>query len=135
MSHAPLHGQTLERIGADKVINPEQDAGVRLAHSLFNPDIQDYLSISSNFGISRFRQPDRMIGQTIEEAGLGGTRDRYGISVLAVRRAREPILFPSKDEVIQRGDILFIAGRDDLLDKVRRGETPQARAGTPTRSA
>ncbi len=131
-SSNPLHEQALERIGADKVVNPEQDAGVRLAHTLFNPDVQDYLAIASSFGISRLRPAEHMIGLTLEEAGLGGTRDRYGIAVLAIRRAREPILFPARDEVIVQGDILFVAGKDDLLDKARRGEAPHSKSGAPS---
>ncbi|MBI4311587.1 MAG: TrkA family potassium uptake protein [Chloroflexi bacterium] len=135
-SNTPLHARALERSGADKVINPEQDAGVRLAHALFNPDVQDYLSVTSSFGISRFRPPERLVGLTLEEAGLGSTRDRYGITVLAIRRGREPILLPAKEEIIAKGDILFVAGRDDLLEKVRRGEQPSARpAATPREGA
>ena len=118
----PLHGESLERIGADKVLDPEREAGVRLAHRLFNPDVQEYIGVTSDVGISSFKPPEHLIGRTLEEAGLGGTRDRYGITVMAIRRGREPILFPAKDEQIQAGDILFVAGTDDLLDKVSRGE-------------
>lgn len=118
----PLHGESLERIGADKVLDPEREAGVRLAHRLFNPDVQEYIAVTGDVGISRFKPPGHLIGQTLEEAGLGGTRDRYGITVMAIRRGREPMLFPAKDEQIEVGDILFVAGRDDLLDKVSRGE-------------
>ena len=132
-SNNPLHGQTLERIGADKVVFPEQEAGLRLAHTLFNPDVQEYVAVTPNFGISKFKPPEHVIGQTLEEAGLGGTRDRYGIAVLAIRRGREPILFPAKDERIAPGDILFVAGKDELLDRVRRGEAPPSRTGASSR--
>jgi trk system potassium uptake protein TrkA len=121
-SNNPLHGQTLERIGAGKVIYPEQDAGVRVAHNLFNPDVMEYMAVVPNFGISKIKPPAHVIGQTLEEAGLGGTRDRYGIAVLAIRRGREPMLFPAKDEAIETGDLLFVTGKDDLLDRVRKGE-------------
>jgi len=132
-SNNPLHGQVLERSGADKVVHPEQDAGIRLAHTLFNPDVLEYLAVTGDFGISRFRPPEHLIGQTLEAAGLGGTRDRYGIAVLAIRRGREPILFPAKDEEIALGDLLFVAGKDDLLDRVRRGEAPPSRTRAPSR--
>ena len=117
-----LHAQTLERIGADKVLFPELEEGIRLAHTLFNPDVLEYVEIAPNFGLSKIRPPEHVIGKTLEEAGLGGTRDRYGITVMAIRRGREPILFPAKDEKIQQGDLLFVAGRDELLDRLRRGE-------------
>ncbi len=123
----PLHGESLERIGADKVLDPEREAGVRLAHRLFNPDVQEYIGVIGDVGISKFKPPEHLIGQTLEEAGLGGTRDRYGITVMAIRRGREPILFPAKDEQIETGDILFVAGTDDLLDKVSRGEPAASR--------
>ncbi|MCZ6892358.1 MAG: TrkA C-terminal domain-containing protein, partial [Chloroflexi bacterium] len=55
-----------------------------------------------------------------EEVGLGGTRERYGISVIAIRRGRAPILLPSKDEQIREGDILLVIGKDELLDRVRK---------------
>tara|TARA_Y100000996_G_C22547829_1_gene652544 strand:- start:379 stop:1050 length:672 start_codon:yes stop_codon:yes gene_type:complete len=118
-SNNTLHSQTLERVGADKVVNPEHDAGVRMAHTLFNPDVQDYLSVASKFGISRVKPPINVVGKTIEESGLGGTRDKYGVSVLAIRRGKDPIIFPAKDESIRENDVLFIAGRDDLLDRMR----------------
>lgn len=130
-SNNALHGQTLERIGADRVVYPEQDTGVRLAHSLFNPDVMEYLAVTPTFGISKVRPPEHAIGQTLEAAGLGGTRDRYGIAVLAISRGREPILFPAKDEVIAPGDFLFVAGRDDLLDRIRRRGTPPSRTRMP----
>ena len=127
----PLHGQTLRRIGADNVISPEQDSGVRLAHTLFNPDVTEYMSIVPNFGISKIRTPDHLIGRTLEEAGLGGPRYRHSITVLAIRRGREPILFPAKEEVINPGDVLFVASRDDRLDRMRRVES----APTPAETA
>ena len=131
----PLHAQTLERVGADKVLFPEHEEGIRLAHTLFNPDVLEYLEITPNFGLSKVRPPEHVIGQTLEEAGLGGTRDRYGISVLAIRRGREPILFPAKDEEIKSGDILYVAGRDELLDRLRRGDPgPRSRAKAASRA-
>ena len=121
-----LHAQTLERVGADKVLFPENEEGIRLAHTLFNPDVLEYMEITQNFGLSKLRPPEHVIGQTLEEAGLGGTHDRYGITVMAIRRGREPILFPAKDEKIRQGDILFVAGRDELLDRLRKGEAHAA---------
>lgn len=126
-SNNPLHGETLERIGADKVVNPEQEAGIRLAHTLFNPDVMEYVAVTPNFGISKIRIPEHLVGHTLEEAGMGGTHDRYGVAVLAIRRGREPILFPAKDEELIRGDLLFVAGRDELLDRLRHGEAAHSR--------
>ena len=114
-----LHAQTLERVGADKVLFPEHEEGIRLAHTLFNPDVLEYLEITPEFGLSKVRPPQSYIGKTLEEVGLGGTRDRYGISVVAIRRGNEPILLPAKDEQIKERHILLVVGKDQLLDNVR----------------
>ncbi|MFQ5860180.1 MAG: potassium channel family protein [Dehalococcoidia bacterium] len=111
----PLHGDTLERIGADAVVYPEQEMGLRAAHVLFNPDVLDYMELAPAFGISKIRPPEQLYHLTLEEAELGGPRDKYGIAVLAITRGREHILSPSKDEVIHPGDILVVAGKSEML--------------------
>ena len=114
-----LHGDTLERVGADKVVYPERETGLRVAHILFNPGVLDYMGIVTGFGIIKVRPPERIINSTLESAGLSDARDKYGIAVLAIRRGREHILTPSKDEVIRPGDQLIVAGRDEHLGRLQ----------------
>ena len=113
-----LHGETLERIGADKVVYPEHEAGHRIAHMQFNPGLLDYMEVVGDFGISKLRPPDHMVKSTLEEAGLSGPRDKYGVAVLAIRRGREYILIPAKDEEIKPGDILIVAGKTEQIGRV-----------------
>jgi trk system potassium uptake protein TrkA len=110
-----LHGSTLERIGADRVVFPEMDAARRIAHVGFTPGIIDYMSIVPNFGISKMRPPERMCGRTLEEVGLGGSPDKHGVSVLAIRRGRTSFLHPAKDEEIKPGDVLVVAGTNEHI--------------------
>ena len=113
-----LHGNTLNRIGADKVVHPEEETGKRLAHVEFQSGIIDYMHIASNYGVTKMRPPDKMISHTLEESGMSGPRDKYGIAVLAIRRGRECILVPSKEEIVQPGDILIVAGSSESLSKL-----------------
>ena len=113
-----LHGNTLERIGADKVVYPEQETGRRIAHVEFHPGVIDYMDVTSNYGITKMRPPENLIKHTLEEAGLSGPRDKYGLAVLAIRRGRECILVPSKDEEIRPGDILIVAGNAEQLGRL-----------------
>ena len=113
-----LHGNTLNRIGADKVVHPEEETGKRLAHVEFQSGILDYMDISSDYGVTKMRPPGKMIDHTLEESGLSGPRDKYGIAVLAIRRGRECILVPSKEEIIQTGDTLIVAGTAESLAKL-----------------
>lgn len=113
-----LHGNTLERIGADRVIYPEQEMGRRLAHTEFNPGELDYMELAPNTGISKIRPLGSMVRHTLEEAGLSGPRDKYGVAVLAIRRGRDVLLAPAKDEEIKPGDVLVVAGKNEQLGKL-----------------
>jgi trk system potassium uptake protein TrkA len=113
-----LHGNTLERIGADKVVYPEMESARRVAHVDFNSGILDYMEIAPNSGISKVRPPEEMLRHTLEDAGVGGPQSRYGVVVLAIRRGRSYILNPSKDEEIKPGDLLIIAGRNEQMGKL-----------------
>ncbi len=114
-----LHGSTLERIGADKVVYPEQETGRRMAHVEFHPGVLDYMDVAANYGIIKTRPPEHLIKRTLEEGGLSGSRDKYGLAVLAIRRGREFILAPSKEEQVLPGDILIVAGSAEQLGKLQ----------------
>ncbi len=113
-----LHGNTLERIGVDKVIHAESEMGVRLAHSLFNPNVQEYLELTPNFGISTMKVPSRFVNMSLKELGFSSPRDRYGLAVLAVKRGREVTLNPDTDDRLREDDWLVLAGRGELLDRL-----------------
>ena len=113
-----LHGETLERVGADKVIYPEMESARRAAHVGFEPGIVDYMSIVPNFGVSKVHPPEQMLNRTLEEVGLSGPGIDNGVAVLAIRRARSYILHPAKDEEIQPGDLLVVAGTNEQVGRI-----------------
>ena len=115
-AHNELHGNSLERIGVDKVIHAESEMGVRLAHSMFNPNVQEYLEIMPNYGVSKMKVPARFVNMSLKELGFSSPRDRYGLAVMAIRRGREITLNPDADDRLQAGDWLVLAGKDELLD-------------------
>lgn len=117
-AHDELHGNTLERIGVDRVVHAESEMGVRLAHTLFNPNVQEYLELTPNFGISKILVPNRYDEMSLKELGFSSPRDKYGLAVLAIRRGKEITLNPDGDDRLRAGDELVLAGRDDLLDNL-----------------
>jgi trk system potassium uptake protein TrkA len=117
-AHNELHGNVLERIGVDKVVHAESEMGVRLAHSMFNPNVQEYLELTPNFGMSKLKVPQRFVNMSLKELGFSSPRDKYGLAVLAIRRGKDITLNPDPDERLQTGDWLVLAGRDELLDRL-----------------
>lgn len=111
-----LHGAILERVGADRVVYPEHDTGVRVAHSFSIPNITDYLDIGPQFGIVQVRPPRSMVGKTLRELDLNG---RFQLTPIALRRGSNVIVNPHRDETIGETDQLVLIGRDDHLEQLR----------------
>ena len=112
------HANALERLGVDKVIHAESESGVRLAHNMFNPNVQEYMELAPNFGISRLRIPEGMVDKSLRELGFSGPRDKYGLAVLAIKRGKDITLNPDSDERLNKGDLLVLAGRDEIFEKL-----------------
>ena len=117
-----LHGKTLRAVGANRVVYPEQETGLRTAHSLFQRETIEYMEITSGYGISKIMVSTDMIGRSLEDVGFGARKDSQNVSVVAIRRGRDPIVSPSKDEVLQESDQLVIAGPEDSLENMDLGD-------------
>lgn len=113
-AHNELHGSILERIGADKVVYPEKEMGTHVAHILM-PNVVDYMEIGPNEGVIKIISPERLVGRTLSEVGLG-RGGRRGISVLMVQRGKESLLNPDRSEVIHSGDLLIVVTSNDRLE-------------------
>jgi trk system potassium uptake protein TrkA len=112
-----LHGEVLKRVGADRVIFPERDAGVRLAHTLEVPRVDDYIALSPTSGVAKFAAPPNLIGRTLADvhANCGAQ-----LSILALVRGQQLTTTPVLDEQIQDGDALIIVGPDAAIETLLR---------------
>ena len=111
-----LHGEILARVGADRVVFPERETGLRLAHSFSVPNVLDYLDIAPNFGIEKIRPPASFIGKSLGELDLVG---RLGLTPIALRRGEQVFVNPARDERLADGDELILIGRDGKLEQLR----------------
>jgi len=111
-----LHGEILSRVGADRVILPEHETGLRLAHSFNVPNVIDYLDVAPQFGLEKIRPLDKWIGRSLGELDLKG---RFDLTPIALRRGRQVIVNPSRDERVGAEDELILIGRDDKLEELR----------------
>ncbi len=114
-----LHGRVLEKVGADIVVFPERDMGVRLAHTLVSRNIIDQIHLSSLYSIVELIAPAKFAGETLERLAL---RQKYGVTVMAIRRGGDIIISPGARQVIAEGDVLVVIGRDEKLEKLEKLE-------------
>lgn len=126
-----LHGSILEKIGADKVVFPEREMGIRVAHELTSSEVLDYIPVAPAYGVSKLEALPQLFGKSLSglEMGRGG---RWGLAVLLIQRGKGAIVAPDRTETIKQGDVLIVAGSDDRLEQflaeVKRPEENKGKA-------
>ncbi|MEN3183747.1 MAG: TrkA family potassium uptake protein [Atribacterota bacterium] len=109
-----MHGKILEKIGADRVIFPERDMALRVAKTLAFPNAIRTEELFPGYNVVEVKLPPVLHGVSLGKAQL---RNRYGITVLAVKRDNEYRVSPSADEVLLKGDVIYILGNEQQLRK------------------
>jgi trk system potassium uptake protein TrkA len=107
-----LHGRVLQKVGADVVVYPERDMGVRLAHTLISRNVIDEIQLSTDYSILEMAAPQGFVGHNLRDLEL---RQRFGLSVLAIRRKDRIVVSPNADQVVEDGDLLVVLGQPDKL--------------------
>ena len=111
-----LHGTILDKIGVDKVVYPEREMGIRIAHSLILTDVQDYIPVAPSYGVSKLATSPYLVGKSLSDIGLG-RGGRWGLAVLLVQRGKEVIVTPDRAEIVRQGDVLIVSGSDEKLEQ------------------
>ncbi len=108
------HGEILEKLGAE-VVYPERDMAVRLAHRLEASRMLDFVQLSEKLNISKLMIPDKIIGENVMSVNL---RKEFGVNIIAIENSGVLIETVSPDYVFRKGDIMFISGNKDGLNRL-----------------
>lgn len=107
-----LHGQILVKVGADRIVYPEKEAGVQVAHSLDIRHAVDYMNLTPTSGVARLETPAHAVGKSLAELEERGG----GICIILIQRGNVLLPHPPLDTIIERGDIVLLAGLDSAID-------------------
>ena len=110
-----LQAKVLYKIGADKVVFPERDMGIRLAYNLASENILDQINLDPEYSIMEIVTPQNWVGKTIIELNL---RAKYDITVLAVKTQSGLKVMPSPNYNMQEKNILIIIGNTDKISDI-----------------
>jgi len=105
-----VHRKVLEKIGADQVVFPEQEMALRLAHSLSNGDILNFIELSDEYSMVEHKVPQSWDGRSIVELNI---RAKYHLTVIAVRREGSMTISPGRDFVFRQEDSMVVLGRNE----------------------
>jgi trk system potassium uptake protein TrkA len=103
------------KVGADEVIRPEHDMGVRVAKYLATPTIDDAFSLGDNYEVIEFTAQRKLCG-SLRDLKLA---NRFGVQVIAVNRQGQLEISPSADFVIAPGDNVVIIGETRAVERLR----------------
>lgn len=99
--------EILKQVGANEVVLPEHEAGLRLAQRLSAVDFVDYLQLSPEMSVVEMLVPNHLHGHSLIEADL---RRQYGLTVLAIKRGNQFQFNPEPETRLEGGDELLVVG-------------------------
>ena len=116
-AHDETHRQVLLKLGADKVVIPEQEQANRLARNLSSPNVLDYIELSDAFGIIEVPAPAPWLGKSLKDLNV---RAKLGVNIIAVKQGESINVSPSADYEIQPGDVMVVLGGTTALNAVQK---------------
>ncbi|SFE09547.1 trk system potassium uptake protein TrkA [Bacillus sp. OV194] len=111
------HERVLLKIGADRIIHPERDMGIRIAHQVVSKNVLDYLELSDEYSIVEMAAGEKMSGKSLQEMNI---RAKYGCNVVAVKRSNEVIVSPHADQKVEEGDVLIVIGGEKDISRLEK---------------
>ena len=125
---SPMRSEILRRIGADRVINPEEEAALHWTERLVNPNIQSHIELAQGYSLIQAEAPAAFHGKTLLELDL---RKRYNVNIVSIRRHKTNVdvdgkqttedvvlQMPGAETTIAPGDVLSVFGADEDIQKL-----------------
>jgi len=114
-----LQAKVLKKVGADKIIFPEKETGIRIANNLISDNFFDAIELSAKYSMMDLTIPEDWVGKTLRELNLRATKK---INVIGIKREEEFEITPDPDMPLTEDDMLVIIGRNQTLSKLVGGQ-------------
>lgn len=111
-----LHENVLKKVGADAVIFPEKEMGIRVAKRLMSSKIRDWINLSDEYSMVEMGIPDEWIGKSLVELRV---REKYGVNVIGYRIGQSVSLTVDPHKPLPENCELIMVGAEAVLKKFR----------------
>jgi len=109
-----LHARVLERVGADRIIEPEKDMGAQVARTMASPGVMDYIDLGEEEALIEAEVPGEWKGKSLADLHLSR---QSGLTILAVKPKGKAGTIPRADTVLREGDVVVVGGTKKDLDR------------------
>lgn len=111
-----MHQKILLRIGADQVVFPENESGIRLAKNLLSSGFIDLFSLSDDVSVIEIDVKEEWKGKNLIELNL---RKKYGFNVVAVKKGAEVNAAVNPETVLDTDMTLIVIANNSMLAKLK----------------
>ena len=111
-----MHQKILQRVGADKVVFPENESGIRLAKNLLSSGFVDMVSLAKNVSMIELDVKPDWLGKNLIELNL---RKKYSINVVALRKGESVSVDIDPRAPLQAEDKLIVIANTEKLSKLK----------------
>ena len=113
-----VHRKVLEKIGADRVVFPEHEMGVKLAQGLSSSNVLNFIEVSEDYGILELSVPQSWEGKSLKDLDV---RNRYHVNIIAIRKGdagQELDVAPGAGYLLTREDHVVALGRNEDINRL-----------------
>lgn len=111
-----IEGRILTRVGADKVIFPDREMGIRVGNDIMNGNYFEAIELSDEYSIVDIAVPSGWVGRTLQQLNV---RSKYGISIIGIRGLEEFNVNPAANYTLHAQDILIVLGHNTEIQRLR----------------
>ena len=111
-----MHQKILLRVGADQVVFPETESGIRLAKNLLSSGFIDMISLSKGVSMIEIDVRDEWCGKNLIELNL---RKKYGLNVVAIKKGEKVNVNINPEQVLDAESSLIIIANTAKLGKLK----------------
>ena len=111
-----MHQKILTRVGADKVVFPENESGIRLARNLLSSGFVDMVSLAKNVSMIELDVKPEWLGKNLIQLNL---RKKYSINVVAIRRENMVSVDIDPNAPLHGEDKLIVIANTEKLARLR----------------
>jgi len=125
-----VQGQILRALRVDRIVSIEDEMGRQIAHSLVNPGMHAFMSLTPEHSVVEIRAKQPFVGKTLRELDF---RNRYGVNIVAIKSTRietesdgtQKVVnlindLPYADDVVQKDDVLILIGSAENLARLQK---------------
>ena len=111
-----MHQKILLRVGADKVVFPEHESGIRLAKNLLSSGFIDMISLSNDVSIVEIDVKNEWCGKNLIELNL---RKKYGFNIVAIKKGEKVTIDINPEQVLDAQTTLIVIANTTKLGKLK----------------